>query len=161
MLKIMSVAAVVFLMGVQAVRADEPIISEFQTQHVNLIIADCGGGFQIIENSTISFRRMVFFTHEGGLDRIQLHVEFEGTFTNSVTGYTLTDAPDAFTLFVDLGSGELAFRGLITSIEVPGEGVVVLDAGNIVFGADGEVTVHGPHEFSEGGVAVLCAALSP
>ena len=157
MSKRFAVAFVILCLAGVSVRADQPVITEAELHFDNVILEDCGD-FQIIENSTLTRRRIAFFRHGSGPVRVQSHFTYQGTFTNSVTGYTVTDGPDAHNFFFDVPTGELAVRGLVTSIQVPGAGVVLIDAGNLIFGADGSVTVNGPHQ-SLTSPGALCAAM--
>jgi hypothetical protein len=50
--------------------------------------------------------------------------------------------------------------GLEVRFVLPGAGLLMLDAGRVVFGNDGDVTVAGPHVLLEGDVGALCAALA-
>jgi hypothetical protein len=138
------------------VRAEQPVIVEFQVPFSGLV-AHCDG-FDVLEESVVSVRQITFFA-DGSRTRRQIHATHRGTLINSVTGFTVTDAPDAHTFFIDYSSGERAIRGLFFSVEVPGEGHIILEAGQLVFETDGSVTLNGPHQFFEGGLPFVCAAL--
>jgi hypothetical protein len=65
--------------------------------------------------------------------RSQLHFRYDGTFTNSAKGKSFSDRPDPQLNVYDYETETLAVKGLIVSINVPGQGVVLLDAGTIIF----------------------------
>jgi hypothetical protein len=61
---------------------------------------------------------------------------------------------------VDLATGVQAVTGIKFRWTTPGEGVVILDARQISFNADGSVIfIRGPHDTFEPGAGVFCAAL--
>ena len=138
--------------------AQQPIITEITREGSNVLYTHCPT-FDILETYELTIRRTLFFDQYGFPDRLQANFMYRAILTNSVTGYSITDAPDASSHMLDLNTGEASVHGLMFSVEVPGEGVLVLDAGNVVFGADGELTVNGPHEYLLEGNALLCAVL--
>ena len=151
------VAVLLSLMPVGTVYAAPPDVQTFHDEG-SFATVDCGDFLALqdfVEDSTVT----TFFDQAGNPVRAQVHVHYDGTFTNSVTGLTLRD-PARLPITVDLQDGSVAETGLFYGITVPGEGIAVLDAGRIVFDADGNVLfVGGPHQFLEGGEALICAAL--
>jgi hypothetical protein len=78
--------------------------------------------------------------------------------TLSAGGKTVTNRQNN-TVYVDGTTRTIV--GAAWTINVPGQGVLVLDAGRLVLGPGGEVLFEaGPHELFHGDVAALCAYLS-
>lgn len=116
-------------------------------------------GFTVVQEFRVTIRVKEWLDDSGDLIRVVANFRWEATVTNSETGFSIRDNA-SWTDFFDAASGEFAQAGLIWNLNVPGEGIVLLDAGQIIFHPDGTVTVHGPHQFFESGLDLLCAALS-
>jgi len=116
-------------------------------------------GFTVVQEFRATIRVKEWLDDSGDLIRVIANVRWEGTLTNSETGFSIRDNA-SWTDFFDVASGDFAQAGLIWSLNVPGEGIVLLDAGQIIFHPDGSVTIHGPHQFFESGLELLCAALA-
>lgn len=145
------------LTSVTPVFAAPPDVQTFHDEG-SFATVDCGD-FLALQDFVVDGTVTTFFDQAGNPVRVQVHVHYDGTLTNSETGLTLRD-PSRLTITVDLQDGSVTETGLFYGITVPGEGIAVLDAGRIVFDADGNVLfVGGPHQFLEGGEALICAAL--
>jgi hypothetical protein len=84
-------------------------------------------------------------------------VETNGVGTNSANGITLRETDH----FVDFFNSAGYDKEVGLSVHLQDGGVVILNAGYILFNPDGSVAfVHGPHAFLEGDTAAYCAALS-
>ncbi len=129
--------------GVSPVFAVSPISTPFTIERSREVVGECDG-FQIIENATITGTETTYFDKAGNPTRIQIHGQYRGTLTNSVTGAYLVDAPDPILAVIDLRNETFALKGLHYRITVPGQGIVVLDAGTATFYADGTIVTHGP-----------------
>ena len=151
------VSILVVLTPLTTVFAVAPDVQTFHDEG-SFATVDCGD-FLALQDFVVDGRVTTFFDQAGNPVSVQVHVHYDGTFTNSITGLTLRD-PARLTITVDLQDGTQTDAGLAFGITVPGEGIAVLDAGKIVFDADGNVLfVGGPHQFLEGGEALICAAL--
>ncbi len=137
--------------------AARPSVETFESTITDNLLGSCNS-FDIIENADITGRVTTFFDNADTPVRIQIYATYRGTMTNSVTGKTVADGPDARTYVDDL-NGTLAIHGLVFSINIPGEGVAVLDVGNVIFHPDGSVTVDGKHQVVAEGIGALCGAL--
>ena len=145
------------LTSVTTVFAAKPFVETFHNEG-SFVAADCGS-FLALEDFAEDIRVTTFFDNAGNAIQAQIHVNFNGVITNSVTGRTVRD-PGHYTLTIDLQEGTSTYTGLVFAITVPGEGIAVLDAGKVVFDAEGNVIfVGGPHQFLEEGPALICAAL--
>ena len=140
--------------------AAKPEIRTFEVPVEDAVAGTCGTGndaFDVVSNTIISVRETTFYDKDGNVDRLQVHLMFHGTLTNSSTGKTVTDQPDPINVFIEDGVEREV--GLIWHIVVPGEGVLVIEAG-VRIKAEGEETIiHGPHPVLEGGFEVICQVL--
>jgi hypothetical protein len=145
------------LTSVTTVFAAKPFVETFRNEG-SFVAADCGT-FLALEDFVEDVTVTTFFDNAGNPIRVQVHVNFNGIITNSVTGQTLRD-PGHHTIIIDLEEGTTTFAGMVFAITVPGKGIAVLDAGKVVFDAEVNVIfVGGPHQFLEEGPALICAAL--
>ena len=67
--------------------------------------------------------------------------------TNSVTGFYILDSPSVANITLDLIEGTQINIGALFTVTIPGGGVVLIDAGRIMFeeGAGAPVFIAGPH----------------
>ena len=135
--------------------ASQPIRRTFQFTLDDEVLVNCGS-FDVLEDSVTTIQQTIFFDQDGRAVRVQLHSIFSGTFSNSVTGASVADFPDSQTVVIDLVDGGFANHGLVFRITVPGEGNVLVNAGTVVFDAEGNITIHGPHTALEEGFGILC-----
>jgi hypothetical protein len=96
-----------------------------------------------------------FFDAQGNFQRAIVETNSVGT--NSANGITLRETDHVVDFYNS--SGYVKETGL--PIHVLDGGVVIRDAGYLLFNPDGSVAVmHGPHPQLEGDTAAICAALS-
>jgi hypothetical protein len=97
----------------------------------------------------------VFFDREGNFVKVIVHSNYDATIT--ANGKTIVERDTwEITYYPD---GTSRFTGSIVHIQGPG-GIVVRDAGQVVFNTDGTVSYsHGPHQQLEG--VSFCPALAP
>ena len=101
-----------------------------------------------------------FFDGEGNPSRVTFDLPFHGTLTNEATGESVS-ADQVLRKTDDLQEGTVSFVGLRFRVTFPGLGVVLLDAGKIVFDADGNVIFEaGPHQVFNEDFAEFCAAFA-
>ena len=138
--------------------AARPIVEEFV--ETGAFDIDCGA-FVLHETFTETVRVTTFLDAAGEPDRLIANVRFLGLITTS-DGSVLRDN-GFFNDFVDLAGPEegdetVREAGFIFNIVIPGMGSVAQDTGLIIFQADGDVIVRGPHEvFDAGSVeSLLC-----
>ncbi len=140
--------------------ADKPLTFTRHFEFTDVI--DCVG-FKAIGEFVEDHRVTVFFDNEGNPVGFQNHVEIQGTITNSVTDTTVSADGSKFTVFVDFEDGTRTWAGKVIGITVAGEGIVILDAGKIVFDFPAHsdlIFVAGTHQFFlEGGTSLFCAAV--
>jgi hypothetical protein len=110
-----------------------PVTVSFQGTHVGTVFLDAQGNFQ------------------------RAIVETNAVVTNSANGITLPETDH----FVDFFNSAGYDKQVGLPIHIQDGGVVIRDAGYLLFNPDGSVAViHGPHPQLEGDIAALCAALS-
>jgi hypothetical protein len=152
---ILTILAVLTVLSVIPASAAAPDIFRFEEEFSYQIQCD---GFQLDGEGLDRVRVAVFYDQEGVPVRTQIQIRYDGTLTNSLTGQTWRD-PQYAMLQSDLLKGTDTFVGLIYNITVPGSGLVYIDAGRIVFSAEGVIFEAGPHQFLNGSDQLLCAAL--
>jgi hypothetical protein len=122
-----------------------------------LIIRECTESAKlraqpIIEDVDATSHDTCFHDKDGVLLRRQLQFSYDGTVTNSVTGALVTDAPDHSLYVRDYRDGTLTIHGLVLSANIPGMGVVSLDAGTTLFDAAWDITFQsGPNHVIQPG----------
>jgi hypothetical protein len=120
-------------------------------------IVECGA-FMIVQDFTIVAREKVFFDRQGNPIRVIANIVWDGTLTNTTTGFTVRDNA-AWTFFLDFRTEIAREAGLIWNLNIPGQGIVALDAGTITYYPDGSVEYSGPHQVFEEGEALLCSVM--
>jgi hypothetical protein len=135
---------------------------EVRTKHFEdtEFIADCGD-FDVLTDYVLDVRELVFLDSAGNEDFARVHLTFHDFFYNSVTGEGFAETNTGNNV-VDLPSGaEVTSMGLSYHVTVPGEGLVLLQAGRLEFDEAGNVVfVAGPHQVLEEDFDKLCAALA-
>jgi hypothetical protein len=147
--------------GPSLAHAARPEITKSEFIEVNAPVANCGS-FTIIANYTGTIKTTLYFDAQGQPTRLLFQGRATGTLTNSVTGYSVKDAPSIANFTQDLVQGTFTRVGVDFHVTVPGAGVVILQAGRIVFDASGSPTfIAGPHLGPPAAsTAALCAALN-
>jgi hypothetical protein len=122
-------------------------------------IADCGD-FDVLTDFVADFAVITYFDSAGNLDYSRVHFAFHDFFYNSESGEGFAETNTGTTVS-DASGAELTSSGLSYHVTVPGEGVVLLQAGRLEFDAAGEVVfVAGPHQVLSGDTEMLCEALA-
>ena len=154
-LLLVSAVALLRCLRSQTALAAQPQIFTFLDVGSNLI--DCGS-FMVREDYSIPTRVIVFASYPDGEPiNGQAHQDYNGTFTNLTTGYSLPENGQK-TIIFDNQAGTRRLLGLFVRVSIPGGGVATLDAGNLTFGPDG-VTFAGNHHWADG-PDLLCAAMN-
>jgi hypothetical protein len=136
-----------------------PTIEAFEDVQPPQPMADCGD-FRIIVEGIGSNRLATHYDRDGAPIRVAFHGIYNGTMTNSATGKVLMDAPSVISVTVDLVAGTRTAVGATWTVTAPGEGVVLVEAGRLVFDGDGPpVFIAGPHLPPPETIATLCRAL--
>ena len=120
-------------------------------------------GFNVNFEATVGLTLKFFFNRDGDLIGVHAKSHWRGTSSNSVTGASITDNAD-FTEFFDLEAGGQTTVGLLFRWIVPGQGVVYLDVGRLIFDASLNVVfAAGQHDFhvgvAGGGAEGMCDIL--
>ena len=124
------------------------------------LIADCGD-FQVLTDYVADFRYLTFFDSAGNPDYARVHFTFHDFFYNSNTGEGFAETNTVNVVF-DLQSSATEGSGLSYHVTVPGEGVVLLDAGRLETDEAGEIVfAAGPKQVHLGeDTDKLCEALA-
>jgi hypothetical protein len=148
-------AAATLLLGAGIANAVPPEHGSFSFTDTFVDTEVCAAeGFDVnaTQDEDVSFE--VFFDQDGNFLRTIAHIDLK--FTISANGITLYERDKITLFFYPDGSREV---GLWTHIQGPG-GIVLLDAGQLVFNADGTLAyLRGPHPQFLG--ATFCSALTP
>jgi hypothetical protein len=152
-----TMALILALAGSASAAQPRVIINQFEGTE---FIADCGD-FEVLTDFVLDIRSLVYLDSAGNDDFARVHYEFHDFFYNSETGegFAETNTSNAV---IDLPSeNEITSVGLSYHVTVPGEGVVLLQAGRLEFDEAGNVVfVAGPHQVLEEDFDKLCEALA-
>ncbi|HEY5538235.1 MAG TPA: hypothetical protein VIL58_01685, partial [Thermoplasmata archaeon] len=150
-------SAILFAIAPSAT-AMPPEITTFTDEVIDEVFATCTG-FVVLSTYIVDVRITEFFDRDGNPKTLKVHIQFDGTATNSGSGKTVRDHSDA-TVTIDLVSGGFTVVGLGFVWTFPGEGLLFLNVGRISFDSDENIVfVAGPHPLELEGEEVLCAAL--
>jgi hypothetical protein len=132
--------------------ATQPVVEEHHEERT-VVLGDCGD-FQVLD------RFVLFFDQSGTLVKIVASVSGTDTFINSDTGKEIPTTSHNVVI-IDPEAELGATNGVILRVTVPGSGAILLDVGRIVSNKDFSVITFqaGPHQFFDGDLAGLCAAL--
>jgi hypothetical protein len=107
-------------------------------------------GFDIIVNYTLDVVERTVYDSTGEPVRIQVQYRGEGQLVNTVTGATNTGKSPSMDI-IDLEAGTVTTVGLVFHNNLPGEGIVALQAGRITIDENGNVLFSaGPQPGFEG-----------
>ena len=166
MRRLMMLFTIVAIGGVLAMASSAaaypPTSEELPTATGDDLLVECGT-FDIRDDFVLEGTATTFYDSNGEPVRIRFHFTAVDRFYNSDTGkeYTATTANTID--FVDLQSGQLDAMGLEYHLTVPGVGVVILDAGKLIFDAQGNVVFEsGQHQIlgSETDTDKFCQVLA-
>jgi len=122
------------------------------------VIADCGD-FNILADSNYKITSTDYYDKDGNLTVIREHWSItNGHLYNSAhPEISLPEGPDIIMFTIDPETGISAVSGLGLHLNVPGYGIVALDAGRAILNPDFSVIwARGPHMFFEGELEPLC-----
>lgn len=130
----------------------------------------CGTGASrsYLNEAGTTDRELVYSYDDAGnlTKRVTRVTSLAGTFTNASTGKSVPESGHFTITHVYLTPGDLStdqttFDGAFAVVVVPGTGIVLQDAGHIVFAPNGDVLKEGgEHDYQSSELAQLCVALS-
>jgi hypothetical protein len=130
----------------------------------------CGSAatsFAIDENGTTHREITIAYDQAGNETKRVTHIiSLVGTFTNAVTRTTVPESAHfviTHTLLTpgDPSTDQATVTGLFAKVVLPGGGIILQDAGRVVFDPSGDITFEaGKHQFTDSQLADLCAALT-
>jgi hypothetical protein len=132
------------------------------------VLANCGG-FQVLDDFVLDATAYLFFDSAGNPDHAWAHVQVQDFVYNSKTGEGFAETAafnEELQIVAPLDSGMNLITeqvGLVYKLTVPGEGVVLISAGRLVFEYEPEQLVvfeAGAHQGLEGATDKLCEALA-
>lgn len=121
---------------------------------------DCGSFTGLAEGS-ITGHETVFFDREGNPSRLQAHLRYRATITNTATGKTLKD-DSSYSFKVDFVTGVQEVNGRVYDVKDRETGFRIKDVGRLVFDAAGNITFEaGRHDVKfEDATPLYCRALA-
>jgi hypothetical protein len=150
-------ASLVGLSSAGAARAAAP--AQFRASFPVSFTDSATCGFTIVTNLQVTLVGRTYFDQQGNFTGAT--VEQSNVGTDAANGVTLQESDHWVDFFDVLGSDEQVG----VPLHIQGGGLVIRDAGYIVFAPDGSITVvRGPHPFFQGdpaAIAKLCAAFTP
>jgi hypothetical protein len=151
--------ALVLALAAMPVLAAAPLQQRFDFAYESEPFASCDV-FVILADGAGTTHLTTYFDRSGAPSRVTLHGVYSGLLTNPLNGNTLLDAPSVPFVTLDLQSGRQTSVGTYWNVTLPGEGVVLIEAGRLVFdGAGPPVFIAGPHLPPPATIALLCEAL--
>lgn len=142
------VCAVVGLLPLVGSAAPRFVEFVFPREGVFLIEGECDFPLLVEEHGFMRIRE--YYDSAGNLTMVKIDGPgAKTTFTNVETGFSVSSPVSPQTILIDPDRETVV--GLPFRLNVPGSGIVALDAGRVIFTADGEVIIHGPHEVLQNG----------
>jgi hypothetical protein len=137
------------------------VIGPIHDEGIDELFACTAFGFTVLDDFTLDFTLRWFTDKDGNRVKGVEQVSGIDTFINSETGKAIA-APYHNNVLIDPEVGLGASAGIIFKVTVPGAGAVFLDVGRIVTNQAGDIITFeaGPHQFFDGDVDALCAALA-
>jgi hypothetical protein len=157
MLSTLAAAMALMLALAGSASAAEPLIHRDHIEATG-VIANCGD-FMVLDDYELDVRTTTFFDRAGNPDSVRVQEQFRDFFYNSKTGEGFAET-STLVFFRTLES--YAVVGVGIHVTVPGEGVVLLDAGRLIVDEDGIVFEAGQHQILGGNpdTEKFCAALA-
>jgi hypothetical protein len=139
-----------------AVPPEKVVIADIHIEQVDS--TSCEFPFREVFDGRVTIT--TFFDQAGNPTQVTFHLPFHGTLTNEATGESVS-ADQVLNETVDLAGGTDSFVGLRFRVTFPGLGIVLLDAGKIVFKQDGDVVFEaGRHQVFNEDFTEFCAAFA-
>jgi hypothetical protein len=173
-LTLIAVAACAAAVLVGAASADKPTVLEQNHEYVREVphAATCvpfGYAFRVSYHYDVRRTITEFDDDNGIVLREVIEAHFVGTATNDSTGHYLPVAGERHIVW-DFVAGTWTETGTLRHVTVPGEGVVLLQSGRIVYPLPAvpqpdiipriELFEAGPHDVFDGRYSDFCAALA-
>lgn len=153
------VATLLLIAPLHAV-ADPPQSEQFIDVGFALIPPiDCGTFLLNFEMTGEKARVTTFFDQSGNATRMRVRFVYFGTLTHSGTGMVLRDQ-STLNFTTDVSTNTTKIVGVGFHYSIPGEGLIFVEAGQVIIGPDGSILFEaGQHDAAEG-FGLLCEALS-
>jgi hypothetical protein len=114
--------------------------------------------FPIRVTTTITGTETLFFDAHGDVLRDELHLFVAAVWRNAGSGKTVTESDHVHNVIY--ADESFAIMGLNFHLSLPDGRTVLIDAGELIVGPDGDLTFEaGNHQATDGAFAALCSAL--
>jgi hypothetical protein len=150
-----SVLAIVLSPGVAG--AGKPQVQTFHAEGSDLEIEQCED-FTILLDFSHDTTITTYTDKDGSPVRSHISFQFVGTFSNPESGKSVYES-GTYSVFVDLSTGEARVVGLVLLMRAPGQGVVLLELGQVQLDEGGNATLSGRPSAVEG-ASLLCSLLA-
>jgi hypothetical protein len=156
---IVSLTVVLALLPLSVALASPPLIQTMHDQGTQVVpVTPCG--FPVVLDWTEDDHITIFFDQSGNPVKVQVHVQYYAKVINPGNGKSVIENA-TYTIVFNLQTGSSTYAGTEYNVNVPGAGIVLLDAGRVIFDANGNITFErGPKEFLNGDFQAFCSALA-
>jgi hypothetical protein len=137
--------------------ATPPESQSFQSSFSYVDHSSCSAPIHVSEY--VQERVTRFFDQQGNTVRVNDHLTSQGTWTNRASGESLIER-ETWNVPFDPATETLRVLGLNWHFKLPSGRTVVIDAGKLVFDADGLIFEAGNHQMVDSDMAALCPLLS-
>jgi len=120
---------------------------------------DCGSFLLTYQMDAERARITTYFDQSGAATRMRIRWVIHGSLTHSLSGLTLRDQ-STLNITTDLSTGTQRVVGVGFHYAIPGEGLIWLDAGQLIVGPDGSILFQPGQHDAIAGFDSLCQALS-
>jgi hypothetical protein len=149
---------VVVLLPLSVVWAIPPVKTVYEHDVPAELIVDCGT-FEILASSHYKETTTTYYDNEGNVKVVRAHWAItDGVlYSPQYPGIELPEGPDHVNWTIDPVTGNQRIAGMALHFNVPGYGIVALDAGTALLTETWEVIwERGPHMYFEGQMDVVC-----
>ncbi len=126
------------------------------------LIAECDD-FQALVDSDYKLTTTEYYDKDGNVKRIQIHYDIRNgqLYNSNHPDIKYPEGPDHALFVVDPVTGIIHESGLAFHFNVPGYGVVAIDAGRAILNPDWSVIwERGQHDYFTGDLDALCSFLA-
>ena len=151
-----------FLLPVGVAMADPPDTTTDEFVLEDEWIGECDG-FTILAAGDHKITERLYYDQDGELTKMQYHYSISNgiVYNSEDPSRYLPEGPDHFRYVIDPDSGNLTQSGLALHVQVPGYGVIGINAGRIILDPDWNILWQaGQNDFFTGELDALCAYLS-
>ena len=152
----------IILVPLSAVLAIPPTTTVEEFHLVEEVLADCGD-FLVFADTDYKVTTKEFFDNDGNLKEIRVYYSLTNglVYNSEYPEMYLPEGPDHAMFRIDPGTGIIDESGLALHLNIPGHGIIAIDAGKAILNPDWSIIwERGPHMFFEQELNDLCSALT-